>query len=123
MHISLIIRFVLHCIQLNWKYLPESKVFDDDRFYIHYDDREVKQTKALDIGDPEDFLRSSDVCPKKGQSGFKRSYCPTPPDCNWSGKWGKAKLCITRVPFPWDHSKFYVLAMKCIPKWENWYVV
>jgi len=81
------------------------------------------QTKKKKHDDPEDRLRSWDVCPKKGKSDYKHSYCPKPPNCDWSGKWGKAKLCITRVPFPWNKKKYYVLAMKCIPYWENWYVL
>jgi len=69
--------------------------------------------------DHGDFLRSGDVCPKKGETDFQHSYCPEAPDCDWSGEWGKAKLCITRVPFPSDFSKFYALSMKCIPYWAN----
>jgi len=34
-------------------------------------------------------------------------------------EWGTPKLCINRVPAPWDNDFFYVAAMKCIPYWEN----
>jgi hypothetical protein len=29
-------------------------------------------------------------------------------------------LCINRVPLPDDHNTYYVLIMKCIPKYVNW---
>ena len=77
------------------------------------------QSENYSNRDHGDFLRSGDVCPKKGETDFQHSYCPEAPDCDWSGEWGKAKLCITRVPFPSDLSKFYALSMKCIPYWAN----
>mmetsp|Transcript_41722 Transcript_41722/g.42316 ORF Transcript_41722/g.42316 Transcript_41722/m.42316 type:complete len:169 (+) Transcript_41722:506-1012(+) len=51
---------------------------------------------------------------------YKRSNCPNPPSCkNVEKEWGKAKLCINRMPHPDDKNFFYVATMKCIPKWEN----
>merc|ERR1712228_232372 len=35
------------------------------------------------------------------------------------GRIGKSKLCINRASFPDDDRNWYVVAMKCIPEWEN----
>eukprot|EP00590_Aulacoseira_subarctica_P009963 CAMPEP_0172418784 /NCGR_PEP_ID=MMETSP1064-20121228/5234_1 /TAXON_ID=202472 /ORGANISM="Aulacoseira subarctica , Strain CCAP 1002/5" /LENGTH=214 /DNA_ID=CAMNT_0013157879 /DNA_START=451 /DNA_END=1095 /DNA_ORIENTATION=+ len=105
-----------------WLWLPTGSSHTGNPWYDHYNDTdEVKtmQSENYSERDPRDFLRRGDVCPKKGETDFQHSYCPEAPDCDWSGKWGKAKLCVTRVPFPSDFSKFYALSMKCIPYWAN----
>jgi hypothetical protein len=105
--------------ELIWIWEPPGSRHTRDPWYDEFDEKTANESKALRLGDEEDFLRSYDVCPSKEHSDFSRSYCSEPPDCNFSREWGKAKLCINRVPSPWDRSKYYVLAMKCIPDWEN----
>jgi hypothetical protein len=99
-------------LKLSWKFVPEGKVYDDDEWYADYSGVD-NSARA----DPEDFLRRSDICYKNGS--YSRSNCPSVPNCNHTGKWGPAKLCINRQPIG-DGSGYHVLAMKCIPSWENW---
>jgi len=97
--------------------VPKRKVVDDDKWYSNYDDDNPSSPEPKDS---EDRLRSSDVCPGKDGS-FTRGNCPSPPSCaSVKETWGPAKLCINRAPMPWNKDKFYVIAMKCIPSWENW---
>jgi len=107
----------LFASQLLWNFVPTSKEVNNNNSYDNYDDKEVPSDTS--INDPVDFLRSTDVCYKNGS--YSLSNCPTPPNCNFSGKFGAAKLCINRVPRPGDF-QYYVMVMKCIPQWENWYV-
>jgi hypothetical protein len=109
--------FFLTCIaqQLVWHFVPTGKVVDNNNAYDNYDDRDVPTDMSMN--DAPDFLRSTDLCYKNGS--YSLSNCPKPPDCNFSGEFGPAKLCINRAPRP-DNGQFYVLVMKCIPQWENW---
>ena len=102
-------------VQLDWNFIQES--YDDDKFYQEFDDAQLP--KDTEAGDSEDFLRKADVCPDYDGT-LNLSNCPKPPDCSSSvnEKYGKAKLCINRVPSPYQ-SIWYVAAMKCIPSWEN----
>ena len=95
--------------------MSTQKVVYNDNSYFNYDDEEVPRDKSLN--DARDFLRSTDVCYKNGS--YSLSNCPSVPNCNWSGKFGPAKLCINRAPRPDNKSIFYVAVMKCIPQWEN----
>jgi len=104
----------LFASQLLWNFVPTSKEVNNNNSYDNYDDKEVPSDTS--INDPVDFLRSTDVCYKNGS--YSLSNCPTPPNCNFSGKFGAAKLCINRVPRPGDF-QYYVMVMKCIPQWEN----
>jgi hypothetical protein len=111
--------FCLTCItqQLAWYFVPTGNVVDNNDSYDDYDDRLLPTDKSMN--DAPDFLRSTDFCYRDGS--YSLSNCPKPPDCNFSGKFGPAKLCINRAPRP-DDGQFYVLVMKCIPQWENWCV-
>jgi len=100
--------------KLEWLFVSTGQSENNNNSYDNYDDKEVPADKS--INDAVDFLRSTDVCFKNGS--YSLSNCPPPPDCNFSGKFGPAKLCINRVPRQDDH-KFYVMVMKCIPQWEN----
>jgi len=104
--------------KLDWKFVPTQQVVKNDNSYFNYDDKEVPKDKSLN--DARDFLRSTDVCYKNGS--YSLSNCPSVPNCNWTGKFGPAKLCINRAPRPDNKSIFYVMVMKCIPQWENWCV-
>jgi len=103
---------------LGWTFVQEE--FNNDDWYSDYDDDIPEGFAVNETGDPEDFLRDVDVCP--GSDGtFSLENCPEMPNCTLIGEgdFGRGKLCINRVPFANNHSKFYVLAMKCIPHWEN----
>jgi len=80
--------------------------------YTDYTAAEIQTLQAS--ADPADFLRSGDKCLSGGTYGS----CPSPPNCNFSGSNGGAKLCINRLPTP-DKTGWYVAAMKCIPAAEN----
>ena len=110
------------CLQLDWVWVAKDKVYHDDNWYSDYDDGEAQTVENSHVGDPADHLRSSDICPDSSGSSFKHSNCPSTPDCSSISdhEWGSAKLCINRAPLPWDRNTFYVVAMKCIPEWENW---
>lgn len=98
-------------------FVPTADVVRGQGWYDNYDDGTVAQYWGDKSGDAPDYLRPTDVCYDNGS--YSRSSCPSPPNCNFHGKWGKAKLCINRAPAP-DETFFYVLVMKCIPHWENW---
>lgn len=83
--------------------------------YENYSPNEVPTVQAMN--DAPDFLRSGDACLKNGS--ISTSNCPSPPNCNFNGLFGQAKLCINRLPTPQGDS-WYVAAMVCIPIWENW---
>eukprot|EP00592_Proboscia_alata_P006509 CAMPEP_0194357336 /NCGR_PEP_ID=MMETSP0174-20130528/4830_1 /TAXON_ID=216777 /ORGANISM="Proboscia alata, Strain PI-D3" /LENGTH=307 /DNA_ID=CAMNT_0039127309 /DNA_START=113 /DNA_END=1036 /DNA_ORIENTATION=+ len=101
---------------LKWIFI--EKTINNDEWYSEYSDDEVREYKKQDKGDEADELQSHDVCPKN--NSYKRSNCPNPPSCkNVKQEWGKAKLCINRMPHPDNKNFFYVATMKCIPEWEN----
>eukprot|EP00590_Aulacoseira_subarctica_P001243 CAMPEP_0172434490 /NCGR_PEP_ID=MMETSP1064-20121228/70662_1 /TAXON_ID=202472 /ORGANISM="Aulacoseira subarctica , Strain CCAP 1002/5" /LENGTH=472 /DNA_ID=CAMNT_0013182719 /DNA_START=773 /DNA_END=2192 /DNA_ORIENTATION=- len=93
--------------KLDWKFVPTQQVVKNDNSYFNYDDKEVPKDKSLN--DARDFLRSTDVCYKNGS--YSLSNCPSVPNCNWTGKFGPAKLCINRAPRPDNKSIFYVMVM------------
>jgi len=64
-----------------------------------------------------DFLRSTDICPD-ASTGIQLSHS-TRLFTDKKNIWGPSKLCTNRVPLPFDHNIFYMVAMKCIPTWEN----
>lgn len=98
--------------QLAWKFVPLGITFEDDMWYESADDN-YRGTP----GDGEDYLRETDVCYSAGT--YSLSNCPDPPDCNYDGKNGPAKLCIMRMPIH-NGEGFHVLAMKCIPRFGDW---
>ena len=70
-------------------------------------------------GDRDDYLRNDDVCAASNGS-ISKSNCPKPPSCKrTSSTLGKQKLCINRAFEPANKNSWYVVSMKCIPKWEN----
>ena len=90
----------------------------DDNWYTWYDKDEIPDDVNAD-NDKEDYLRDTDICPGTNEK-YTRENCPVAPDCSKvNRKWGPGKLCINRVPLPFDTTRFYVAAMKCIPNWEN----
>ena len=101
---------------LSWVFGGEE--INDDKFFSDYDQDEIPSDKK-EYGDRIDYLRDGDVC--AGPDGsLSRDNCLTPPDCSMSNdEVGEAMLCINRAAVPGDTSKWYVLAMKCIPIWEN----
>jgi hypothetical protein len=114
--------FALHAsnnFQLEWWFAGKGFI-DSDEWYTNYKKNEIpRKVENPDTGDTEDSLRSSDLCPNKKKKTLSRRNCPKPPNCEKiKERWGKAKLCINRVPLP-DRRTFYVAAMKCIPEWEN----
>jgi hypothetical protein len=103
-------------LKLDWVFVPTGKVVKNNKSYDFYDDEEVPDNQGMN--DAPDFLRTNDVCFKNGS--FSKSNCPTPPNCNFTGKFGPAKACFNRFPRRDDKNKWYVGIMKCIPQWENW---
>jgi len=101
--------------KLDWVFVPTGKVVKNNKSYDFYDDEEVPDNQGMN--DAPDFLRTNDVCFKNGS--FSKSNCPTPPNCNFTGKFGPAKACFNRFPRRDDKNKWYVGIMKCIPQWEN----
>ncbi len=102
---------------MEWIFVPTTDYVRGQGWYENYDDESAAENWDLNYGDKSDYLRRTDLCFDNGS--YSRSFCPSPPNCDFHGKWGKAKLCINRAPSP-DTSFFYVLVMKCIPYWENW---
>ena len=90
----------------------------DDNWYTWYDKNEIPADTTTG-GDFPDYIHDNDICPGTNEQ-YTRANCPPAPDCsNVKQKWGEGKLCINRVPLPFDKTIFYIAAMKCIPKWEN----
>ncbi len=90
----------------------------DDNWYTWYDKNEIP-SDITSGGDKVDYIRDNDICPGTNEQ-YTRANCPPAPDCSKvKQKWGEGKLCINRVPLPFDKTKFYIAAMKCIPEWEN----
>jgi len=107
--------FQISSIQL-WDFVAGKRI-SGQGWYNNYKPAQIPRNK--NVGDGRDYFRAADKCFKHGSSGpLHRKYCPKPPNCNFSGKFGKAKLCINRLPLP-DHSGWYVAAVGCIPYWEN----
>jgi hypothetical protein len=99
--------------KLEWIFVPTGDVIDNNNSYDDYGGDEVPGDTSMN--DSPDRLRANDLCYKDGSYGL--ANCPEPPDCNFSGKFGPAKLCINRFPSP--DREYYVGVMKCIPRWEN----
>lgn len=101
---------------LGWNF--GDLVLEDDRFFGSYDPDEIPDDKE-ESGDRIDYLRDGDVC--IGNDGsLSRDNCLEPPDCSMSNDLvGEAMLCINRATQPGSTTDWYVLAMKCIPVWEN----
>lgn len=97
--------------KLKWRFVPLGITLDDDSWYNDADEKYVGTN-----GDGEDWLRGTDVCYSHGT--FSRSNCPSPPNCDFGGSNGPAKLCIMRMP-RYDGGGFHVLAMKCIPRYGD----
>ena len=89
-------------------------MYPGNSWYTDYKPQQIP--RDWNRGDNPDYYRNGDECYKNGT--IKRSNCPAPPNCNFTGKHGKAKLCINRLPTP--GGKWYVAAMGCIPRFENW---
>ena len=79
---------------------------------ISWSNNDASEPGAAVSADPEDFLRSGDKCFKDGS--ISASNCPSKPECN-----SDEKACINRLPTS-ETGEWYVAAMRCIPKWENW---
>lgn len=106
--------------QLSWIWAPDFTVVKTDSFYDHRSEQWWNDARITGgATDPDDFLRDTDICFSPYDGTYSRENCPTPPNCSWSGEEGPAKLCINRVPFPDDHSTYYVLMMKCTPQYIN----
>mmetsp|Transcript_5085 Transcript_5085/g.7490 ORF Transcript_5085/g.7490 Transcript_5085/m.7490 type:complete len:204 (+) Transcript_5085:253-864(+) len=106
--------------KLDWIWAPDFTVIGNNDFYDYRSEQWWNDARITGgATDPEDFLRDTDKCFNPYDGTFKRKNCPSPPDCNWSGQEGPAKLCINRVPYPDNHSEYYVLMMKCTPTYIN----
>jgi hypothetical protein len=99
--------------ELTWIFVPTGDVIDNNNSYDNYGQDEVPDDTSMN--DSPDRLRAKDLCYKDGS--YSLANCPEPPDCNFSGEFGPAKLCINRFPSP--DREYYVGVMKCIPRWEN----
>jgi len=108
-------------LQLEWIWAPEHKVVNDNVFYGHRTEKSYNDNRSNPgTADREDFLRDTDLC-FDAFGALSRNNCPKPPNCHWSAENnGPAKLCINRAPLPDNHNLYYVLIMKCIPKFVNW---
>merc|ERR1712151_147437 len=105
--------------QLDWNFI--GKIFNDDEFFSNYDKNEIPSSTSGrgENGDREDYLRIDDKCAASNGS-ISKSNCRTPPRCNKkSSSLGRQKLCINRAFEPGKKNSWYVVAMKCIPEWEN----
>ena len=109
--------FVVNC---EWTWVPDATVIDNNDFYDYRTEKSWNDSRNSNgATDTEDFLRDTDLCYNPNDETFSRANCPPVPDCSWSGDNGPAKLCINRAPFPDDHSYYYVLMMKCTPRFIN----
>mmetsp|Transcript_38504 Transcript_38504/g.44869 ORF Transcript_38504/g.44869 Transcript_38504/m.44869 type:complete len:425 (+) Transcript_38504:48-1322(+) len=114
--------------KLKWTFIEET--IDNDEWYTYYDEKtEVPVDFTSPRGDKDDYLRYTDICPNTQTKTYSYENCLLieTTDCSNvqenqppKGQWGEAKLCINRAPFSDSiTSLFYVVSMKCIPKWEN----
>ncbi len=107
-------------MQMEWFWAPTNRVVNDNVFYGYRVEEGCNDGRRNPgIADRGDYLRATDLC-FDDQGHLSRDNCPRPPNCNWVAQEGPAKLCINRVPLPDDHKTYYVLIMKCIPKYVNW---
>jgi len=108
--------------KLDWIFVSENnyKKYGSDTWYTDYDKKEMESLKKKKKGDGEDRIRIADVCYKNGK--YSKKFCPKPPDCSKIKRksgFGKPKLCINRAEVPGDRKTWYIVAMKCVPEYEN----
>lgn len=70
--------------------------------------KKAEETKALNVDDEEDFLRSKDVSRRRSILVSNARTARNHPIVIGRGDGGEAKLRINRLPSPWDRSEYPV---------------